>query len=277
MKWNIKKQLTSTPEAEFFVIEHENTEKLLKFYKDGVNPDSLLHSSLVNPIVRGTQDGRKFELMPSFEKLNPNKNFSDKEIKELICQIASGIDFLHSNNIIHRGISPENIVNNGTWCLANNGSSVPIDNVCMGDIVGDFNYMAPEAATGMYSKPSDWWSLGAVLYELITGKKLSIGNNLYAAASVEVNIPDCGIYTNLLKGLLNKNIDARWSFKEVEEWNIENENKLNKIKKAEKVAWCACGLILFMVCLRAPIILYETFIVAMPALAIYGIYKYFKS
>lgn len=119
---------------------------------------------------RGGEDGR------------PAKPFTPYQIAVLMVQVASGLEFLHKNKVMHRDVKPDNIL-----CLLN--SAGDIDLLAITDFdsaklltrstsakttVGTPAYMAPEVMSSSnkdpYSFKADVWSVGMVLLELITLK-----------------------------------------------------------------------------------------------------------
>ncbi|KAH3801097.1 hypothetical protein DPMN_154742 [Dreissena polymorpha] len=96
----------------------------------------------------------------------------EQKIKFWLGQIIEGLVYVHKKNIIHRDVRPTNLFmkEDHTLCLGDFGV-----NTIMGDAVtctranaASMNYMAPEAASEGYTEKSDMWSLGCVLFELVT-------------------------------------------------------------------------------------------------------------
>jgi serine/threonine protein kinase len=112
----------------------------------------------------------------------PAKPFSSRQVASLMVQVTSGLEFLHRNKVMHRDVKPDNIL-----CLLN--SVGDIDLLAITDFdsaklltrstsakttVGTPAYMAPEVMSSSnkdpYSFKADVWSVGMVLFELMTLK-----------------------------------------------------------------------------------------------------------
>jgi eukaryotic-like serine/threonine-protein kinase len=96
-----------------------------------------------------------------------------KAVARLGCQVASALDYAHSQQVLHRDIKPANLLLDATgnvW-LADFGLAKALeqDDVSNpGDVVGTPQYMAPEQFQGQYDARSDICGLGVTLYELLT-------------------------------------------------------------------------------------------------------------
>ena len=99
-----------------------------------------------------------------------------RAIAQLVADVADGVAFLHLHAIIHRDLKPENIlIGGGGPRVCDFGLARRIDESLrvsvLGQLVGTWAYMAPEqlASRAALSVRADVWSLGAILYELLTG------------------------------------------------------------------------------------------------------------
>ncbi|EGZ18931.1 hypothetical protein PHYSODRAFT_255505 [Phytophthora sojae] len=105
---------------------------------------------------------------------SPNGRVPEHEALRLFRQVTLGLHFLHSNGIAHRDVSLENVLlRDGVCKLSDFGLATDADRTCVGAL-GKANYMAPEVVAGEAYAPvaADMWSLGIVLFMMLTGSPL---------------------------------------------------------------------------------------------------------
>ncbi len=111
--------------------------------------------------------------------------FGYEQIADIIAQVAEAIDYAHRKGIIHRDIKPANIIitTDGKVKIMDFGiAKIASSNLTTtGQFLGTPNYMSPEQVSGAaVDGRSDIFSLGVVLYELLTSRKPFQGENLTA-------------------------------------------------------------------------------------------------
>ncbi|MGE5277604.1 MAG: protein kinase domain-containing protein [Acidobacteriota bacterium] len=122
----------------------------------------------------------------NLKSLLAEKNrFSYEQIADIIAQVAEAIDYAHRKGIIHRDIKPANIIitTDGKVKIMDFGiAKIASSNLTTtGQFLGTPNYMSPEQVSGAaVDGRSDIFSLGVVLYELLTSRKPFQGENLTA-------------------------------------------------------------------------------------------------
>lgn len=109
-----------------------------------------------------------------FYHLKRAEKFSEERARMYAAQLVLAIEYLHSRNIIYRDLKPENILlgEDGYLKITDFGLSKQgvEDGVKTNTVCGTPEYLAPEILVGIgHDKSVDWWSLGALLYEMLTG------------------------------------------------------------------------------------------------------------
>jgi serine/threonine-protein kinase len=105
------------------------------------------------------------------DKLKAEGALPVRKAVEITTGILSGLEYLHSKNIVHRDIKPANILmQNDVPRLADFGISRALEVTSVSSkIVGTETYMSPESFEGVRSMQTDIWSVGVVLYKLLAG------------------------------------------------------------------------------------------------------------
>ncbi len=118
----------------------------------------------------------------------------EKEAIEIAKQIALGLSTAHKNKVIHRDVKPHNILmtENGTAKIADFGIAKAVNTGTIvnntSTVMGSVHYLSPEQARGGYiDERSDIYSLGIVLYEMLTGTVPFDGENPVSVAMMHLN------------------------------------------------------------------------------------------
>ncbi len=154
----------------------------------------------------------------------------EEEVKLYLRQIVCGMTFLNDNNIMHRDLKPQNILlqkekdtDEYTIKIADFGfAKHTVPDVLSETVCGSPLYMAPEVLKHCpYSSKADLWSLGVILYEMVTGKRPVVARTAVELVqnmrSFKIRIPsylsrEC---KSLLMGLLRKKEKGRLSIEEI--------------------------------------------------------------
>ncbi|KAI5077651.1 hypothetical protein GOP47_0007475 [Adiantum capillus-veneris] len=149
-----------------------------------------------------------------FFQLYRQGTFSEELARVYTAEIVSAVTHLHKNGIIHRDLKPENILLDaeGHVKLTDFGLAKEIDeSKPANSLCGTVEYMAPEIVLAKgHGKAADWWSVGILLFEMLTGQPPFTHNNRQKLqqkiAKDKIKLPSylTSEAHSLLKGLLQK-------------------------------------------------------------------------
>ena len=153
-----------------------------------------------------------------------NKTFDNKFIAKTILQIILGLTYLHKYHIVHRDLKPSNIFYDLYWNIKIGDLGIAKffpDNNLIHSCIGSPLYMSPEIYSGNgYSEITDIWSLGCILYNMITYVTPYSADNILRLAYIINNdtfkpLIDKKEWEPLISSLLNKNLHLRPSASEL--------------------------------------------------------------
>lgn len=167
-----------------------------KFRGEAQSAAGLSHPNIVNVYDVGEDEGLYYIVMELVEGITL-KNFIERkgklEVKEAVgiaIQIAMGMEAAHNNHIIHRDIKPQNIIISkaGKVKVTDFGiAKAATSNTITSNAMGSVHYISPEQARGGYSdEPSDIYSLGITMYEMLSGRVPFTGENTVAVALLHI-------------------------------------------------------------------------------------------
>jgi tetratricopeptide (TPR) repeat protein len=161
------------------------------------------HPNIVTVYDFGEHDGQPYIVLPVMaggdvegliEKASEHRLPLDKVI-EIAKAVCKGLEFAHAKGIIHRDLKPGNIwlSADGTAKIGDFGLAVAVDLSRLtqsGMMVGTVAYMPPEQAMGgKVTTKADLYSLGAMLYEMVTGRPPFVGDDSVAIIGQHINTP----------------------------------------------------------------------------------------
>ena len=181
--------------------------------------DVFFENNNIYIVSEYAENGDLDKFIINFKK--KRKNINNRTIAKLTLQLASALKYLHRNNIIHRDIKTSNV-------FLDKNYNIKLGDLGIAKIMGDRHlantyigtpyYMAPELYNGeQYDNKCDVWSLGCILFELITLNKPFEGRNIMDLANkIKNNNVDYRYiykykteYVNLLSKMLQKNPSKR--------------------------------------------------------------------
>ncbi|MCL4112890.1 UNVERIFIED_CONTAM: hypothetical protein GTU68_004435 [Idotea baltica] len=143
-------------------------------------------------ILEYAKQGELYKMLHS----QPGKRFTEKQSAIYVNQLASALAYCHERKVIHRDLKPENILIDGEGRLkiADFGWCVQSPNARRTTVCGTLDYLAPEIVENRpYDEKVDIWSLGVLIFELVTGKPsfetFSERETLRRIANVDVRFP----------------------------------------------------------------------------------------
>lgn len=151
-----------------------------KFKEEAQAAAALAHPNIVNVYDVGDEMNINYIVMELVEGITlktyieKKGRLTVKEATSIAIQVASGLEVAHNNRIVHRDIKPQNIIisREGKVKVTDFGIAKSVSsNTNTADTMGSVHYTSPEQARGGYSDAkSDIYSLGIVMYEMVTGR-----------------------------------------------------------------------------------------------------------
>lgn len=180
-----------------FINDHKFIDS---FRRESQAAASMSHPNIVNIYDVGREGNIHYIVMELIE----GKTLSDyikaqgamsyPKVIALSKQIAAALAFAHKNHIIHRDVKPHNVMitPNGTAKITDFGIAKAVNAATIVDntegIIGSVHYFSPEQARGGYvDEKSDIYSLGIVMYEMLTGRVPFDGDNPVNIALMHIN------------------------------------------------------------------------------------------
>ncbi|EOD01320.1 Stk1 family PASTA domain-containing Ser/Thr kinase [Caldisalinibacter kiritimatiensis] len=226
--------------------EFTNDEDFIKkFRRESQAAASLSHPNIVNIYDTGVEDNIYYivmeyiagktlkELIREKGKLNPEDTIN------IATQIAEALNHAHRNHIVHRDIKPHNILvtDDGRikvtdFGIARAATSSTVTNT--GNVIGSVHYFSPEQARGGYTdEKSDIYSLGIVMYEMITGRVPFEGDSPISVALKHVQ--EDMVPPSVINNTIPKNIE-KIIMKAVEkDQTLRYNNAVELLKDLKKV------------------------------------------
>ncbi len=163
-----------------------------KFRTEAQSAAALEHPNIVNIYDVGSEEGMYYIVMEYIAGMTlktyieKKRRLNYKETISIAIQVGRGIEAAHKNRIVHRDIKPQNIMisNDGKVKVTDFGiARAASNNTIHSDVMGSVHYTSPEQArNGFVDNKSDIYSLGIVMYEMVTGRVPYDGDTAVAVA-----------------------------------------------------------------------------------------------
>lgn len=211
----------------------ENEEFVARFKRESQSVASLSHQNIVNIYDVGQEDDIHYIVMEYIdgktlkEYIHDKGRLDNEEAVRICIQICAALNHAHKNNIVHRDIKPQNILINqeGLVKVADFGIARAITSATVtmagANVIGSVHYFSPEQARGgIVDKKSDIYSLGIVLYEMVTGVVPFEGDSAISVAlkhiqekvtppgEINPDIPQS--IQNIIEKAIEKDLDNRY-------------------------------------------------------------------
>ncbi len=160
-----------------------------RFYREAKAAGALHHPQIIVIYDFGEENNIPYIVMEFLKGKDLKKIIKEKmklsftKIVDIGIQISEGLNFAHENNVIHRDIKPANIFlcDDGTVKILDFGVAFVLNSTLTqsGVLLGSLGYMAPEQIMGQkLTGAADQYSVGVILYELVTGLKPFLGSDI---------------------------------------------------------------------------------------------------
>lgn len=170
----------------------EDVNFVTKFRTEAQSAAGLEHPNIVNIYDVGSEDGMHYIVMEYVEGITlktyieKKGQLTYKEAVSIAIQVGRGIEAAHNKHIVHRDIKPQNIIisTEGKVKVTDFGIARAANNHTIhSDVMGSAHYTSPEQArNGFVDGKSDIYSLGIVMFEMVTGRVPFDGDSTVAVA-----------------------------------------------------------------------------------------------
>jgi tRNA A-37 threonylcarbamoyl transferase component Bud32 len=181
---------------------NEDEDFVERFKREARSVAQLQHPNIVTVIDRGEEAGRQYIVFEFIDGENLKELVVRKgrldlhDALEVALEVAHGLAFAHDHGLVHRDVKPQNVLLNGDGRAKVTdfgiARSLDVDHgvTQTGTILGTSNYIAPEQASGQpVDAHTDVYSLGIVLYEMLTGELPFPGESFVAVAMKHIQEP----------------------------------------------------------------------------------------
>ncbi|MGW3450676.1 protein kinase domain-containing protein [Streptomyces sp. NPDC001076] len=241
--WQAYDEMLGRPVAvKLLLAQNTDPTAAARFRLEAQTAGRLRHPHVVGVVDFGEQEGRLFLVMELVQGDSLHRVLAQagslpaEEVARIAAQAAAGLAVAHEQGIVHRDIKPGNLLLDaaGSVKIGDFGIARFMDDpggglTATGQIVGTSLYIAPERALGQPAgPPSDVYSLGCVLYQLLTGQAPFNAKSAIAVLHHHLDTPpvpprELGVrlppaFENYLLGLLAKRPEDRPTARQTAAW-----------------------------------------------------------
>ncbi len=174
-----------------------------RFRREAQSAAGLTHPNIVGIFDWGQEHGTSFIVMEYIDgrtlrdMIHDEGTLAPGQVADIGADIAAALSFAHLNNVVHRDVKPGNVlittagqVKVTDFGIARAGGSASDSLTRTGSVMGTATYFSPEQAQGLaVDGRSDVYSLGVVLYEMVTGQPPFVGDSPVSTAYKHVREP----------------------------------------------------------------------------------------
>lgn len=215
--------------------------------------DGIIDSSVIDTLSGGDErhvvpsrlervDGEQWEIMEYFPLGSLHEHLHDPDgaprgasfTRDFLTEMVDSIDYLHSRDIVHRDLKPGNVLVRSLapldLVIGDFGVSIRTASTAAASVRGTWAYAPPEASFGDVSKTGDWWPVGVMTHELLTGRhpladpatgllppdrelRVLLGRGAVGASGMRDER-----WRMLLDGLMTIDAEKRWGAAQVRAW-----------------------------------------------------------
>ena len=180
-----------------------------RFQREALSASSLSHPNIVEVYDVGEDNGSYYIVMEYIEGkqlkqlLKKRGKLTLNEVVDIMSQVTDGMSAAHDSYIIHRDIKPQNIMilENGLIKITDFGIAMALNSTQLtqtNSVMGSVHYLPPEQASGKGATiQSDVYSMGILMYELLTGELPFRGDNAVEIALKQIKEPVPSVRTKI--------------------------------------------------------------------------------
>lgn len=237
-------------EADILLLQRlsDDSQWVLKLYRSGLRMKASVQERLrrvpadhlVQVLESGSQDGHYYEVLEycrhgSLQALLQQHKPAPERLEQILRELTTALASIHQAGLLHRDLKPANVLVRSLepldLVLTDFGSSSVSDATQrLTGTARTLQYSAPESLSGVIDRKADYWALGMILLEALTGRHpfsgLSEAVMLHHLTTREVDLSGVAEprWLKLLRGLFVRNPLQRWADSEILRWLAHDDS-----------------------------------------------------